>query len=55
MTAYDLAGNELDSRWTMSMLVFDTDGKNPDVKKSVDPTHATQMTIEVMREYEDKR
>ncbi|KAG7353470.1 hypothetical protein IV203_002825 [Nitzschia inconspicua] len=55
MTAYGLTGKELDSRWSMSLLVFDTDGQKPETVRNVDPSHATQMALEVMKEHEPKR
>lgn len=37
-------------RWSMSMLVFDTKGKMPQpILWKVDPSHATQRTLEAMR------
>ncbi|KAG7359636.1 AhpC/TSA family protein [Nitzschia inconspicua] len=55
MTAYGLTVKELDSRWSMSLLVFDTDGRKPETVRNVDPSHAAQMALKVMKEYEPKR
>lgn len=55
MTAYDLSGNEMDSRWSVSMLIFNTDGTRPDAVRNVDPSHATQLTLEAMKEYASKK
>jgi hypothetical protein len=38
MTAYNLIGNDTDSRWSMSMLIFDSDGGKPQVVKKMDPS-----------------
>ena len=54
LSAYDLIGSETDYRWSMSMLVFDTDGKKPKVFRDVDPTYASQMALQHMEEYESK-
>mmetsp|Transcript_437 Transcript_437/g.1128 ORF Transcript_437/g.1128 Transcript_437/m.1128 type:complete len:108 (-) Transcript_437:264-587(-) len=54
LSAYELIGSDVDYRWSMSMLVFDTDGKKPKVFRDVDPTHASQMVLKLMNEYESK-
>lgn len=54
MTAYDLTGNASDSRWSMSMLVFGSDGTRPEVIKNMDPPHATQMALEAMKDSASK-
>ena len=53
LSSYDLIGSDTDYRWSMSMLVFDTDG-NLQVFRDVDPTHASQMALQHMDEYESK-
>ena len=53
MTTYNIISN--DSRWSMSMLVFDTHGKSvPQPTHDVDPSHTTQMTIEIMEKYAEQ-
>jgi hypothetical protein len=39
----------------MSMLVFDNDGGKPNVVKNVDPSHATQMALEAMKDNASKQ
>ena len=49
MTTYNIISNE--SRWSMSMLVFDTKATTnsiPQPTLDVDPSHATQLTKEIM-------
>lgn len=55
LSAYEVVGgDDTDYRWSMSMLVFDTDGKKPKVIRDVDPSHASQMALKLMKEYESK-
>ena len=54
MTAYEVVGSDTDYRWSMSMLVFDTDGKKPKLFRDVDPSHASQMALKLMKEYDSK-
>jgi hypothetical protein len=55
MTAYGLVGgDDADYRWSMSMLVFDTNGTKPKVIRDVDPSHASQMALKAMKEHQAK-
>jgi hypothetical protein len=48
MTTYKVVGDESDPRWSMHLLVFDTDGTLVRLERNVDPSHATQLVRETM-------
>lgn len=55
LSAYGLIGSkDIQYQWSMSMLVFDTDGKKPKIFRDIDPYHAPQMALNVMNEYESE-
>jgi hypothetical protein len=39
-----------DYRWSMSMLVFDTNGDTVQFERDVDPSHCTELVTKTIRE-----
>ena len=50
MASYEIIGDDIDHRWSMTMLVFDTNGDILRVERDVDPSRSNQLVSSTIRE-----